>query len=244
MLQGLLTDEQVEDILSHQAELNNTQSNNYISSTSVHKRFGEVADSLGYISLARIKSYLDRQACFKTSSEDIQCGWSAQGLALGEDIPRNMHHWLTSAINKTLLRQWQAAFTAQDIKLSAIYPLVGSAASLLNTQSKVDSHQLLIEVTPSSVVGVYLVGDQVHGLHVLPNSAQSTLNNIAEAFHVLEQENLLNIVLADSASANQAEAIKLSNSVEHVINRPAMALQNDALNQTGHTTLGLSLIHI
>ena len=62
VLQGLLTDEQVEDILSHQAELNNTQSNNYISSTSVHKRFGEVADSLGYISLARIKSYLDRQA--------------------------------------------------------------------------------------------------------------------------------------------------------------------------------------
>ena len=239
VLQGLLTDEQVEDILSHQAELNNAQSNNYISSSSVHKRFGEVADSLGYISLARIKSYLDRQACFKTSSEDIQCGWSAQGLALGEDIPRNMHHWLTSAINKTLLRQWQAAFTAQDIKLSAIYPLVGSAASLLNTQSKLDSHQLLIEVTPSSVVGIYLVGDKVHGLHVLPNSAQSTLNNIAETFHVLEQENLLNIVLADSASANQAEAIKLSNSVERVINRPAMALQNDALNQTGHTTLGM-----
>ena len=239
VLQGLLTDEQVEDILSHQAELNNAQSNNYISSTSVHKRFGEVADSLGYISLARIKSYLDRQACFKTSGEDIQCGWSAQGLAIGDDIPGNMHHWLASAINKTLLRQWQAAFTAQDIKLNAIYPLVGSAASLLNPNAKGSAHQLLIEVSQSSVVGVHLVGDQVHGLHVLPNSTQTTINNIAEAFHVLAHDDYANIILADSASINKEASTQLSGSIERVLSKPVQLLQSTALNETRYSTLGM-----
>jgi|GEM_PF-659154 len=239
VMQGLLTDEQVEDILSHQADLNNAQGSNYTSVQSVYKRFGEVADSLGYISLARIKSYLDRQTCFKTSGDDIQCGWSAQGLAVGDDVPRNMHHWLASAINKSLLRQWQAAFTAHGIKLGAIYPLVGSATSMVNAATKGNPHQLLIEVTQSSVVGVHLVGEQVHGLHVLPNSAQSTLNNIAEAFHVLEQDELVHIVLADSASANEVAATQLSDSVEHVLNKPVQLLQSEVLNNARQVSLGM-----
>jgi hypothetical protein len=239
VMQGLLTDEQVEDILSHQADLNNAQGSNYTSVQSVYKRFGEVADSLGYISLARIKSYLDRQTCFKTSGDDIQCGWSAQGLAVGDDVPRNMHHWLASAINKSLLRQWQAAFTAHGIKLGAIYPLVGSATSMVNAATKGNPHQLLIEVTQSSVVGVHLVGEQVHGLHVLPNSAQSTLNNIAEAFHVLEQDELAHIVLADSTSTNETAATQLSSSVEHVLNKPVQLLQSDVLKDARQVTLGM-----
>lgn len=239
VMQGLLTDEQVEDILSHQAELNSAQSSNYISSTSVYKRFGEVADSLGYISLARIKSYLDRQACFKTSGDDIQCGWSAQGLALGDDVPRNMHHWLASAINKSLLRQWQAAFTAHGVKLGAIYPLVGSATSMVNTATKGNPQQLLIEVTQSSVVGVHLVGEQVHGLHVLPNSAQSTLNNITEAFHVLAHDELAHIVLADAFSTNEAAATQLTGSVEHILNKPVQRLQSEVQSTARQVTLGM-----
>ena len=229
---GSLTDEQVEDTLSHQLELNNTN----VGTTP--KRFGEVAESLGYISLNRVKAVLEKQIAFKPTGDDIQCGWSAQGAAIVNEAATGMHHWLGTAINKTLLRQWQAAFASQGIKLGAIYPLTGSATGLINIPAKGRKQQLLIEATQFNILGVQLVGDEVHGLHGLPNHKLSTDKNIAEAFHLLDHDMLDDVLVADSASENEVMTSKLESTLKQILTKPYQFLDVPAYKAANHQAYG------
>ena len=236
---GVLTEAQLDEVLNHQADLNNAQNTTFTGKQADYMQFGEVAESLGFLQQIKLKDYLTRQAAFKNTGDDLQCGWAPQGIAIGDDAMPNMHHWLASAVNKPLLRQWQAAFTAQGLKLSGMYPLVGCAASLLSTHAKNRAHQLLMEATPTSLAGVHIVSNQVHGLHVQPNSVATTLTNASEAYHLLPHDEVDQVLLADATSASEQEAKKLHTNLERNLQKSVRMVQNPALAENSQSTLGM-----
>ncbi len=215
---GYLTTEQAEDVVSQQSIVNNTH-NLSPSETFTYKRFGEVALELGYITPLQLQKCLDTQRWFQAEGDDIKCGWSAQGAkAADEDDLNNeaQYQWLTAAVNQSLLRQWQAAFFAQGIKLEYLYPLSGCAASTLNLAHKGAKHQLLLEAYDTHIAGLHLAGNKVQSLHVQANTLHQTLNHLTETYHLLQSVEFETIWFADAVTKNEVEASKLVTSLEHI----------------------------
>ncbi|MDZ4141453.1 MAG: hypothetical protein U1C48_05545 [Methylotenera sp.] len=213
MVLGFMTAEQIEDVVNQQNYVNHSQ-NIEANKTFIYKSFGEVAVEMAYINQTQLQKCLDIQRWFQSAGDEIKSGWSVQGLITGDADTGNMYQWLVSGVNQSLLRQWQAAFTAQHIKLEYLYPLAGCATSLLDLANKGNKHQLLFEVNDSAIVGVHLAGNYIQSLHIQPNVLQSTVANIAEIYHSLAAPELDAVWLADSASKNEVEASKLASSLE------------------------------
>ncbi len=223
---GYMTAEQVEDVISQQTVSNNTHT---ISPTETftYKRFGDVAVELGYISPLQLQKCLDSQGWFQSSGDEIKCGWSAQGTKVADENSSDnetQYQWLAAAVNQSLLRQWQAAFFAQGIKLEYLYPLAGCAASTLDFTHKGARHQLLLEAYDSSIAGLHVVGNQIQSLHFQANTLQDTLNNLTETYHLLESVEFETIWFVDSATRNEVEASKLATSLEHISQWPVKVL--------------------
>lgn len=223
---GYMTAEQVSDVISQQSERNNTHT---ISPTETftYKRFGDVAVELGYITQLQLQKCLDSQGWFQSSGDEVKCGWSAQGAKLtdeADDKGETLYQWLASAVNQSLLRQWQAAFSAHGIKLEYLYPLVGCATSTLDIAHKGTKHQLVLEAQETSIAGIHLAGQQIQNLHLQPNTLQDTLSNLTETYHLLEAAEYETIWFADAASRNELDADKLASSVEHISQWPVKVL--------------------
>ncbi len=223
---GYMTAEQVEDVISQQSIANNTHT---ISPTATftYKRFGEMAVELGYISPSQLQKCLDSQGWFQSDGDEIKCGWSAQGTKVGnadnasEEV---QYQWLAAAVNQSLLRQWQAAFFAQGIKLEYLYPLTGCATSTLDFSHKGSKQQLLLEAHDTGIAGLHIAGNQIQALHWQANTLQDTLSNLTETYHVLDSTTFETIWFVDSANKNEIEASKLSSSLEHISQYPIVAL--------------------
>lgn len=223
---GYLTTEQAEDVASQQSIANNTH-NLSPSETFSYKRFGEVALELGYITPLQLQQCLDSQSWFQADGDEIKCGWAAQGAkAADEDSSSSeaQYQWLTAAVNQSLLRQWQAAFFAQDIKLEYLYPLTGCAASTLNLAHKATKHQLLLEAYDTSIAGLHIAGNKIQSLHVQANTPPDTLKHLTETFHLLQSAEFETIWFVDAVTKNEVEASKLATSVEHISASPMVAL--------------------
>ncbi len=119
--QGLMTQAQVEEVLAVQHEANASQQRD-----KVYKKFGEQAQSMHFIKRLPLESTLRRQAWFKTKGDSIHCGWQVQSSTPVEAG----FHWLASGVNKTLLRQWQAAFIAAGVKLHGVLPILGNSLGM------------------------------------------------------------------------------------------------------------------
>ncbi|MDZ4212983.1 MAG: hypothetical protein U1C59_14840 [Methylotenera sp.] len=221
---GFMTADHVDDVISQQSYSNNTHHVDP-NKTYTYKRFGEVAIEMGYINQAQLQKCLDIQSWFQSTGDEVKCGWSAQGLLASDDTgSANMYQWLASGVNQSLLRQWQAAFTAHQIKLEYLYPLAGCAASMPDLANKDLKHQLLLEVYESVIAGVHIAGNRIVSLHIQPGTLQDTLANIAETYHSLEAAELDAVWLVDSVSNNEVEASKLHSNLEAVVSLPIKAL--------------------
>jgi len=232
---GYMTEEQIEDALSQQGRDPNSPNIN-ISQDIIYKRFGEIVLELGYIKQAQLDKCLSRQAWLQSPSEAIQCGWSPQGRAYGDETGTEMlFQWLASAVNQSLLRQWQAAFTAQNVKLEHLYPLSGCAVSTLPLDKKTKKHQLLIEVHDTMLTGTHLIGDQVSQFHTLPNTPQDTQNNCSEMYHLLAHTEMDTVWLVDSASKNEVEANTLLSNLNRTLQQPVKS----PAKPTDSITLGM-----
>lgn len=232
---GFMSAEQVEDVISQQGYSNNTHTLSP-TETFTYKRFGDVAIEMGYINQAQLQKCLDSQGWFQSVGDEIKSGWSAQGLLASDDAESgNMYQWLASGVNQSLLRQWQAAFTAQHIKLEYLYPLAGCAASLLDLGNKGYKNQLLLEVYDSVIAGVRIAGNRIHSLYIQPNTLQDTVANVAETYHSLETAEIDAVWLVDSVSKHEVEASKLASGLEAMVPQPIKVLP-----RTSHlVTLGM-----
>ncbi len=119
--QGLMTQAQVDEVLTIQNEANVSPQRDKL-----YKKFGEEAQLLGFVKRSQLDSLLRRQAWFKGSGDQLHCGWKSHS-----NIPQDGgFSWLASAVSKSLLRQWQVAFMAAGIKLHGCFPLVGNSLAV------------------------------------------------------------------------------------------------------------------
>ena len=184
-----------------------------------------MAIEMAYINQAQLQKCLDIQSWFQSSGDEVKYGWSAQGLLADDDASSaGMYPWLASGVNQSLLRQWQAAFSAHQIKLEYLYPLAGCAASMPDFANKDLKHQLLLEVYESVIAGVHIAGNRIVSLHIQPSTLQDMLANIAETYHALETTEISAVWLVDSVSGNEVEAGKLHSNLEALGSLPIKTL--------------------
>lgn len=224
---GYISEEQVDDMLSQQ--------NHYAGGVDMraakefsNKRFGEIAVGLGYIEQGQLNKCLAKQAWLLASGDAIQCGWSAQGKSPYDETGATQYQWLASAVNQSLLRQWQAAFSAQGVRLEALYPLSGNAVGLIALDNKSKKHQLIIEVHDDLLTGQHLIGQQLCQLHTLPNKPGQTLDSCNEIYQLLANSEIDSIWLADSSSRNEIEASQLLKNLSQVLMQPVKPVDKPA----------------
>jgi hypothetical protein len=137
--QGYMTAEQAQTVMDmQQGKANPTGVLQTTDKLSI-RRFGELAEELGYIRRSQLNACLSGQEWLKSEDEDIACGWSAQAEV--EDVPGSFG-WLVSCVSKELLDRWQSAFKIHNISLQAMYPLTGSSNALVKDS---DSSNVIIE---------------------------------------------------------------------------------------------------
>ncbi|MEQ1638611.1 MAG: hypothetical protein ABL903_18255 [Methylococcales bacterium] len=229
---GYMSEPQIEDVLSHQNDAKGMLNTN-AAGAPAYTRFGEIALALGYISQGQLDKCLSRQAWVHAKDEDIKCGWSPQGAVLADQANvEGQFQWLTSAVNQTLLRQWQAAFSAHSVQLSYFYPLSGCATSTLTLDHKLKHNQLLLEVRDTQLTAVHIIGGNINQLHMQANSVTDTLNNCVESYHLLVEHEVEAIWLVDSASKNEVESNALSNNLAHVLQQTINPLARPSYSAT------------
>ncbi len=228
--QGLLTETQVDDILNQQSYANNKRSKN-IAEPFSYKRFGEIAIEMGLINQSQLETCLGR---YQTTGEDIKCGWSVQAVA-PKKSENNQHQWLTSAVNESILRQWQASFAAHNIQLTYLYPLTGCASGTLTLNNQSAKPQLLLELHDCVLSATQLRANHIHALHSHANAAGNTLNNCAEIYHLLDSAEFETIWLANSSTNNALEASNFADNLAQVLQHPVKTL----INPSELVTLGM-----
>ncbi len=222
--------EQITEILNQQ-EAANVSKNKAV----VYKRFGELAVEMGFASQAQVDKALLRQAWLLGSGEDIQCGWAPQA---GAESSAGSHAWLGSAMNKHLLRQWQAAFSALEIKLDACYALSGNTATgagLDKKDKKPPKPELIFELHEGLVTGTHLQNADVKQQQTLAFSAENLLSTIADVFHRFGLDEIEHLSLVDVISKSEKNRQQLTADIETVIGHKVHVLTPP----TPHTGIGM-----
>ena len=179
ILLGYLTPDQVEDVVSQQTFLNSSANQ---SETFVYKRFGEVAVEMHYTTQAQLQRALEKQVWFQAVGDEIKCGWVPQATSVAANKADNAQHpWLACAMSQALLRQWQAAFTAQDLKLENLYPLVGCAVANIEMPQKASKPHLLLEAHDSAIAGAHLAGGYIKNWFAQANHGCCALSALLAA---------------------------------------------------------------
>lgn len=238
LVHGYITEEQVDDVLSQQ--------NHYAGGVDMRtakefnsKRFGEIAIALGYIEQGQLNRCLAKQTWLLASDDAIQCGWSVQGKSPYDETDAVHYQWLVSAVNLSLLRQWQAAFSAKGIKLEALYPLSANAVGAIALDNKSKKHQLLLEVHDGLLTGQHLIGQQLCQLQTLPNKPEQTLDSCNEIYQLFANSEFDTIWLADASSRNEIEASQLLKNLSQVLMQPVKSVVKPA-ETIGAGTLGVA----
>ncbi len=155
------------------------------------RRFGDLAEELGYIKRSQLNACLAGQEWLKSEGDLIECGWSAQGEV--SDIP-GTYFWQVSAVTKSLLQRWTTVFQIQGITLQAMYPLAGSSASLLSDST---AEQVLIESHNGMSFTMRTEGNNIVEQHLYLDSSKNPSARCLEGFHSLDVANDANIYLAN-----------------------------------------------
>lgn len=232
--------EQIQEIISEQEVLNISKNREV-----EYQQFGEMAVQKRYCTQNQVDKALKKQAWFITTtknanSDDLQCGWAAQSTQPNPDT--QLFSWLAVGMSKPLLRQWQAAFSAQSVKLMSCYPLTGNAIGGLALATKSDKpsaleplDELVFEVHEAQLTGAYLHNGILKSSQTIalqPAQALSAMSDMAQAFAI---ENLNRLTLVDAFSRSESDLRQLAEDVQHVLGHPA-----SILGRLGHSTnLGL-----
>ena len=232
--------EQIQEIIGQQ-EVLNTSKNREVD----YQQFGEMVVQKRYSTQNQVDKALKKQAWFITTSknantDDLQCGWAAQSSQPNPDT--QLYNWLAVGMSKPLLRQWQAAFSAQSVKLLSCYPLTGNAIGDLVFATKADKQrpnesldELVFEVHEAQLTGAYLHNGVLKSSQTIPlqpSQGLSAISDMAQSFGV---ENLNRLTLVDAFSRSESDLRQLVEDVQHVVGHPA-----SMLGRLGHSTnLGL-----
>ncbi|WP_152555614.1 hypothetical protein [Methylomarinum vadi] len=181
---GYMTEEQVEVVMDLQQGKPNPAGGLEMLDKFSFRRFGELAEELGFVKRSQLNACLTGQEWLKVDDEQIECNWVPQGAV--EEIPGTFN-WLTSCVGQSLLQRWVEVFARQGVKLKAMYPLTGCAASLLPqrplSEVLLESHHGLVKAVrlwEGRIIdwqaywhvnksAMELCLESYHALHVAPN---------------------------------------------------------------------------
>jgi len=215
--QGYMTAEQAQTVMDMQQGKANPTGDLQTTDKLSLRRFGELAEELGYIRRSQLNACLTGQEWLKSEDEDIALGWSAQGEV--EDVPGTFG-WLVSCVSKELLDRWESAFKAHNIKLQAMYPLTGSSNTLHKTDSPssvvIESHKGMAFV--SKISKGFITNQQQY-----VNPQQTDVARCLESFHSINST--LNTVIG---LANwQGDTLELVNELRSSLEREVSVLANE-----------------
>jgi hypothetical protein len=219
--------EQVEEILNQQA-IANTSKNREV----LYKQFGELAVELGYATRSNVDKALSKQSWFIAKGEEMQCGWVAQSAQPNPET--QLYSWLAVGMNKQLLRLWQAAFSAQGVKLESAYPVVGNAIASIDAYSKQANapfNELVFEVHEAQLMGAHLQNGQLKALHPMPLRQDQALTVMSDMFQSMGHEHVDRVSLVDAFSRSEMETSRLVDDFQQVIGLPVKAY-----GRLGHST--------
>nr|WP_305908875.1 hypothetical protein [Methylomarinum sp. Ch1-1]MDP4521738.1 hypothetical protein [Methylomarinum sp. Ch1-1] len=176
---GYMTEEQVEAVMDLQQGKPNPAGGLEILDKFSFRRFGELAEELGYIKRSQLNACLTGQEWLKIDDEHIECNWTPQGAV--EDIPGTFN-WLVSCVSQSLLQRWLEVFARQGVKLKAMYPLTGCAAGLLPESSL---SEVLLETHPGLVKAIRLQSGQMTARQAYLHFNKSALELCLESYHAM-----------------------------------------------------------
>jgi hypothetical protein len=216
-VQGVLTASQADEILRQQNILLDSKS-----SAVEYRRFGELAVSAGYMKKIQLEDALARQRWFASEGDSVKCGWHAlpwQPLAdMGE------YKWLAVGVKQDLLREWQAAFTAVEVKLETIYPVAGVLAHHpidVKATPKAQSIEAVVVALHQGVMSAVAVSNHVPmQIQTMPCNAETLLGDINELLSGLGDVDEVPISLIDCLSENEHASNHLATDIENILTRP------------------------
>ncbi|MBS3965065.1 MAG: hypothetical protein KGZ80_11355 [Methylomonas sp.] len=176
---GYMTEQQAQAVMDLQQGRPNAAGGLAMQDKFSFRRFGDLAEELGYIKRSQLNQCLTGQDWLRADDQGIECGWAP--LAAVDDMPGN-HRWLVSCVNAGLLQRWSALVGKHGLKLRAMYPLAGCAAALLPE----DSHNaVMLEALPGQAFASRLSAGQVSVLYPYMNPGKPALDICLEIYHAL-----------------------------------------------------------
>lgn len=177
--QGYMTAEQAEAVMDLQQGKANQAGGVELAEKFSFRRFGDLAEELGYVRRSQLSSCLAGQEWLKSDDELIECGWSGQGEVA--DVP-GMFNWLVTSVNQGLLQRWTDVFAKQGVNLKAMYPLMGCSACLV-TEKNTDA--VLIEARNGLAFAMSLKQGKVAAQHNHIDHEANAFHSIIESYHAL-----------------------------------------------------------
>lgn len=188
---GYMTEEQADAVMDLQQAKPNPAGGLELSDKFALRRFGELAEELGYIRSSQLKACLAGQEWLKSDDEEIECGWVAQG-----EVPdvSGTYNWLVSCTNKSLLQRWTKTFSTQGVALRAMYPLAGCSATLLADDV---SPAVIMESHADLSMVLQLLDGNIAAQYLYVNPAKTPIQLCLESYHTLNPAATDSIYLAN-----------------------------------------------
>jgi len=211
------TPEQLSKLVDEQANMDRSKNREV-----VYKRIGELAIERGFLTPNRLEQAIARQHWFTDDDDELKCDWHA--IKATAELDPGSFPWLGAAINKAVLRKWQAGFAQLGLKLEACYPLAGSAlgAGELNshTKEKGKTHQeVILELHAHQVGAAVLVDGVVSQWQSLGCHNANRLMQITELYHRLGEPTWQRVRLLDTVSKSEQEGANLQQDLTELINQ-------------------------
>jgi hypothetical protein len=185
LAKGYLTEAQVTEVLDSQKGKHKKGLGSGHGAIYSFKRYGDFAIELGYVNQAQVDECIARQAWLRADSEEYSCGWAVQSAKKLENVNNQAEaatsSWLVSGANTGLIRQWEAAFLAQKIVLSDVFPLVACTAELAPAQDEI----LLLESAYGFVAALRMHSGVVTAVDVQKRPMLAELDACLESYHHL-----------------------------------------------------------
>ena len=217
---GYMTQEQADIVMDLQQGQPNNAAGLDLLDKYTSRRFGEIAQELGYIKRSQLNACLARQTWLKSDDDSIDFGWSAQAEV--SDIP-GTYLWQVSAVAQSLLKRWISVFKLSGVHLKAMYPLVGSSASVLG---KYASPQVLVESHVGMSFTMRIDGNYIVEQRHYVNPSQDGLHCCLEGLHSLSLTDDDQVSLADWDKDNHS----IHQDLASAINRDVALMRNNAIN--------------
>ncbi len=211
--QGYLTDEQLQTVLDMQQNKPNPNTGLSMSEQYSFRRFGELAEELGYIKRSQLSACLEGQEWLKGEEFPIECNWSPQSPV--NDSP-GMFNWLVSCVSQPLLKRWVDLFARHNMSLKALYPTSCCSAALLQQQP--DPH-VVLQTLPGQVVLLRQQQGIITHLHADSHVSKSSLSMCLESFHALQISHHEPLWLITGSDEQETLAAELEQSLGTTVNR-------------------------